>query len=89
MTKKDKSLDDLRTWRELEDFAENHGIPYDRTQGGHRIHKTSGRPIPFSTHEKEPSKNLRFQVIKQIKKYMIILSCICLFLIIISNVILV
>jgi hypothetical protein len=80
MSKKQKHLEDLKTWKELEDFAEGHGIPYDRTSGGHRIHKNEKGSMPFSTHEKEPSKHLRSQVIKQIKKLMIISGVIVIFI---------
>ncbi len=69
MSKKNKRLEDCRTWDDLANYAQNHGIPYDHTNGGHRVHKPNdgGRPIPFSAHQKEPDKDTRCRVMKEIR----------------------
>lgn len=67
MSKKSKPLNDCRSWEEFEDYATEHGIPYLYTNSGHAYHGNTKGKMPFSTHEKEPSKHLRGQVIRQIK----------------------
>jgi len=70
MSKKQKRpLESLKTWKELEDYAENHGILYKNTQGGHNMHESPKGKMSFSTHEKEPGHDQRFDIIRQIKRY--------------------
>ena len=77
MSKNDKPLDKCKTWKELESYADHHGLPYDRSCGGHNIHKNERGSMPFSGHEKEPSKGLLHSVKKQIIKLTEGLAVIC------------
>lgn len=63
-----KPLEKAKTWKELQDAAEDRGLKYLRTSGGHAIYGNEKGSMPFSTHEKEPSKNLLCKVRKQIIK---------------------
>jgi len=66
MKKKKGDLDSAKTWKELRGVAENRGLKYKRTSGGHAIHGNSKGSMPFSTHEKAPSKGLLHSIKKQI-----------------------
>lgn len=61
------SLEAAKNWKQLEKAAEERGLEYLRTTGGHKILGNEKGSIPFSTHEKEIGKNLLCKVKKQIK----------------------
>jgi hypothetical protein len=64
---KHKPLDQCKTWTDFERAAEDSGLRYDRTTGGHDIYRSNRGSISFSTHERgELSKSLRHSLVKQI-----------------------
>lgn len=65
---KPKILENLRKTKDFEDFAEDHGIHYSYTNGGHNYHiNARGQKMFFSTHDPEPNPGLRHSLIKQIR----------------------
>jgi len=61
-----KNLDNAKSWKDLRGVAEDRGLKWKRTPGGHDIYGNEKGSMPFSTHEKEPSKGLLHSVKKQI-----------------------
>jgi hypothetical protein len=80
MGKHKKDLDHCKTWKELEEYSEYHGLPYDHTNGGHNVHKNENGMMPFCSHGSGPDGDLLFSVRKQIKK--LIAGLVCIFLVV-------
>lgn len=65
---KPKPLSECKSTKDFAGFLNANGYPVARVSGGHEIHRGPNGSIPLSTHEKEPSKHLRGQLVREIKK---------------------
>ena len=72
MSKKSKNLNDCRTFKDLREFCNTHGLPILRVSGGQEIHGNQKGSLPLSTHAKEIDKGLLHGIKKQITRLLIL-----------------
>lgn len=86
MNSKEDELNRCKKYKDFEKFLKKEGFEHTRTSGGHKeFTKPQIRSIPIPTHGTEPSKNLRFRIMKEIKVAIGLLCCGFFFFIIYPN----